>query len=196
VELLYKYEKDLIVENDPAKRSSIQEKISDLKTTMSEYKSELDSLEETPKIERELALKMTNINFDDINFVISALLRQQINIINNQTIIPPTDPIQKMSKNKLTSKVGFLLRVGMASAGEVRHLIENNAKINFPDVPEKLKTALNAEYARLQREGIYGDDLFKRLHEFSSCQSSDDSWRAAGLAILCYFFESCDVFEP
>ena len=139
---------------------------------------------------------MTNINFDDINFVISALLRQNINTVNNQSIIPPTDPIQKMSKNGLTSKVGFLLRSGMASAGEVRHLIENNAKINFPDVPEKLKATLNTEYVRLKGEGIYGDELFKLLHEFSSCKSSDASWRAAGLAILCYFFESCDVFEP
>jgi hypothetical protein len=196
LELLREYEHNLILEDDPGKSSAIRDKIAGLKVKMNECQNDLDSLEKTKQPERDLALKMTNINYDDMNFVIAALLRQTIDIIDNQSIVPPTNPKEKMSKNGLTSNIAFLLRCGMASAGEVRHLIENNAKINFPDVPEKLRATLNAEYIRLRKAGIYGDDLFKHLHEFSSCKSSDASWRAAGLAILCYFFESCDVFEP
>jgi DNA repair exonuclease SbcCD ATPase subunit len=81
LKLLREYEHDLMLENDPAKKSFIEDRISDLKTRMAEYKNELESLKETPQTERDIALKMTNINFDDINFVISALLRQNINTV-------------------------------------------------------------------------------------------------------------------
>ena len=101
-----------------------------------------------------------------------------------------------MSKNGLTSEIRMLMNSGLMQANEVRNLIENFAKINFPDVAEKLKSALNHEYNRLTSQGVRGNDLFEQLHKFSSCNNADYKRQMAGLAVLCYFFETCDVFEP
>ncbi|MEP1079328.1 hypothetical protein NDI52_28370 [Leptolyngbya sp. PL-A3] len=196
ITLLGECEQKLTYEEDPQTIGKLNNQIANLKKQKDECQSDLVSLDQGQGVQRSLALTMANITFEDMNFVIAALLRQRIVTIDSQDNFRTTDPERKMSKNGLTHNVRWLLDTGLAKANEVRHLIENNAKINFPDVPERLKATLNAEYLKLMEEGIRGDDLFMRLHEFSSCQNSDIRWQTAGLAILCYFFETCDVFEP
>jgi len=196
VTLLGECEKKITYEEDPQTIGKLNNQIANLKKQKDECQSDLDSLDQGQGVQRSIALTMANITFEDMNFVIAALLRQRIVATDSQDNFRPTDPERKMSKNGLTHNVRWLLDTGLAKANEVRHLIENNAKINFPDVPERLKATLNAEYLKLMEEGIRGDDLFMRLHEFSSCQNSDIRWQTASLAILCYFFETCDVFEP
>jgi hypothetical protein len=196
VKLLGQCEQKLTYEEDPQTIGKLNIQIADLKKQINECKSDLDSYEQGQKTQVDLALTMANITFEDMDFVITALLKQKVVPVDNQDVFQPTDPAKKMSKNALTNNIRFLLDMGLAKANEVRNLIENNAKINFPDVPESLKASLNAEYTKLMKEGTHGDDLFISLHRFSSCQKADVRWQAAGLAILCYFFETCDVFEP
>lgn len=196
VKLLGQCEQKLIYEEDPQARGKLNNQITNLKKQKDECQSDLDSHEQGQGEQRKLALTMANITFDDINFVITALLNQRIISTNNQDNYQLTYPEEKMSKNGLTYTVKFLLDMGLAKAGEVRHFIENNAKINFPDVPERLKEALNSEYTKLVRVGLRGDELFMQLYQFSSHNNQDPLRKAAGLAVLCYFFETCDVFEP
>lgn len=196
IDLIGSYEKELTYEEDPAKITKIRDKIVDLKAQQKECQDELNSCEQAQLERKSLALTMTSITDEDIGFVIAALLRQRVFSCEDQDDFRLTNPEQKMSKNGLTSDIRISLEMGLGKAREVRYLIEKNAKINFPDVPEKLRAALNAEYLRLVEEGIQGDELFKRLHNFSSCQNPDIKWITAGLAILGYFFETCDVFEP
>lgn len=186
----------LIDESDPQVRSRLKTQIAELKEQMRDCQGDLDSLEQGRGVQRNLALTMANITYDDINFVITALLNQRMISIDSQDNLQSTNPAEKMSKNGLTYKVKFLLDMGLAKAGEVHHFIENNAKINFPDVPERLKEALNSEYTKLIKAGLGGDELFMQLYNFSSHNNQDPVRQAAGLAVLCYFFETCDVFEP
>lgn len=195
VSLLGDYEMRLIDESDPQAKSRLKTQIAELKEQMCVCQSDLDSLTPERENHKDLALKMANITYDDINFVITALLNQRMVSIDTQDSYQPTNPDEKMSRNGLTHKVKFLLDMGLAKAGEVRHFIENNAKVNFPDVPEKLKQSLNSEYTKLVKEGLKGDELFLQLYRFSSHNNQDPSRQAAGLAVLCYFFETCDVFE-
>ncbi|MCY7332037.1 MAG: hypothetical protein LH649_05130 [Pseudanabaena sp. CAN_BIN31] len=196
VKLLGEYEQEIIYEDDPQAINKLENKINKLKKQIDNYQSDLNHDGLKQSTQRNLALTMANITFEDMNFVIAAFLRQRINIVEGQENFRPTNPEVKMLKNGLTSNIRLLLDMGLAKANEVRHLIENNAKTNFPDVPDRLKSTLNFEYHKLIEENIQGDDLFIRLHAFSSCQNTDLRWQAAGLAILCYFFETCDVFEP
>ena len=196
VKMLGQCEQKLTCEEDPQTIGKFQTQIAEFKKQINDCQSDLDSHGQGQGTQRTLALTMANITFEDMNFVITAFLRQRIVTVDDQGNFRPTNPEEKMSKNGLTSSIRLLLDMGLAKASEVRHLIENNAKINFPDVPERLKSALNVEYLKLIEEGVRGDDLFIRLHEFSSCKNSDLRWQAAGLAVLCYFFETCDVFEP
>jgi len=61
--------------------------------------------------------------------------------------------------------------------------------------PEKLKAGFLAAYRRLGEAGLSGDDLFDRLAEFACHNDHRTRYRAAGLAVLTYLFEVCDVFE-
>jgi hypothetical protein len=196
VKLLGECEQNLIDESDPIAKSKLNSQICKLKEEMGNCQHDLDSLEQEDGTQRSSSLTMANINYDDINFVITALLNQRMVSINSQDNFQPTDPEGKMSKNDLTHEIKFVLGMGLAKAGEVRHFIENIAKINFPDVPERLKASLNAEYIKLMNSGVRGDDLFNRLYSFSHQNNPNPSRQLAGLAVLCYFFETCDVFEP
>jgi hypothetical protein len=52
------------------------------------------------------------------------------------------------------------------------------------------------EYNRLrEQEVLVGDALFEGLLEFACRGSSDFKQRAAGLSVLVYLFEKCEVFE-
>lgn len=195
VRLLGECELSLIDETDPKTRSKLKTQISELKEEMSNCQLDLDTLEET-NTQRNSALMMAKITYDDINFVITALLNQRAMPTNNQDNYQLTYPEEKMSKNDLTHEIRFVLGMGLAKAGEVRHFIENIAKISFPDLAERLKASLKAEYINLMAAGIRGDELFNRLYIFSHQNSSSASRQSAGLAVLCYFFETCDVFEP
>lgn len=196
VRLLGEYDQQLIDETDPQSRSKLKSQISELKGQMHECQGDLDSFGEEQVTQRNLALTMASVTYEDINFVITALLNQRMIAVDGQDNFQPTNPEGKMSKNDLTHSIKFFLDMGLAKAGEVRHFVENNAKINFPDVPERLKASLNAEYIKLIRSGVRGDELFMQLYKFSSHNNPDPLRQAAGLAVLCYFFETCDVFEP
>ena len=194
---LGEYETELIDETDPSRKSQLRKTIVSLREQMNDSDNQLSSLEDN-KERHDLSTMspMARVTYTDISFVISALLNQDIKSITGPENFNVTYPETKMSKNDLTGEVKYSLRMGLAKAGEVRHFIENNAKINFPDVPERLKNSLNTEYSKLATAGVRGDDLFKKLHQFSHQNDSDISRQLAGLAVLCYFFETCDVFEP
>jgi len=104
-----------------------------------------------------------------------------------------TDPREKMAHNDLTERVHFLLTMGLAKAREVHHYVEGVAAVD-PHFPERLKAGFVEEYNRLVGKGVCGDALFESLVEFASQGSPDLKYRAAGLAVLAYLFEKCEVF--
>lgn len=197
VGVLGECDQKLIDENDPKARSKLKSQISELKQQLSDCEADISSCEPEQRMHRNLALTMSNITFEDMNFIITALINQKIPTTDNtQDSFQTTNPEAKMSKNNLSSKIKFLLNMGLGQAKEVRHFIENNAKIYFPDIPERIKASLNAGYSDLIKSGIKGDELFIQMYNFSHHNDPDPSRQAAGLAVLCYFFETCDVFEP
>ena len=51
------------------------------------------------------------------------------------------------------------------------------------------------EYQRLRSEGLDGDSLFNEMQLFSAQWRTDLLHQGAGLAVLVYLFERCEVFE-
>lgn len=148
VQLLGQYEKKSIEESDPKENLRLKSEITSLKQQMSECQYDLDSLIPENGNHKNLAEVMSNVTNDEIHFAITALLNQDRDAINGKENFQPTNPEQKMSKNDLTHKIKFLLDMGLAKAEEVRHFIENIAKINYPNLAASLKASLNTEYAR------------------------------------------------
>lgn len=107
----------------------------------------------------------------------------------------PTPPGEKMRKNGLTDKLLLKLQLGLSLFGEVDCFIQGYARLN-PHFPESLKAGFIKRYGEFLEKGIRGDALFEALHDFASVGSSNFERQAAGLGVLCYLFQKCEVFEP
>lgn len=77
---------------------------------------------------------------------------------------------------------------------EVEEFVEHVA-IRDSRFPERLKAGFVAEYSRLKEQGFEGDSLFEALREFAYGRTRNFQKQAAGLAVLVYLFEKCEVFE-
>ena len=107
----------------------------------------------------------------------------------------PTPPTEKMRKNGLTEKMRLRLTLGLSVFTEVEHFVQSVARLN-PHFPEQLKTGFVLRYKEFLQREVRGDALFEALHDFASSGSSNFERQAAGLGVLCYLFQKCEVFEP
>lgn len=105
-----------------------------------------------------------------------------------------TDPSAKLEKNNLSGGSRFLLTLGIANFDLVHGYIEAKIQTDYK-FPERLKSGFLAEYRKEFRKGIRGDELFEDLRLFASGTGSDFLRQAAGLAVLCYLFQTCEIFE-
>lgn len=105
-----------------------------------------------------------------------------------------TAPDEKIKKNALSNRSRHIIAAGLASRVTVGNYVEAEAQLD-PDFPERLKAGFLEEYYAHRKEGHKGDELFELM-----CASAQRGlrWHAdktAGIAVLIYLFEICDVFE-
>jgi hypothetical protein len=105
-----------------------------------------------------------------------------------------TPPDEKIKKNALSNECRHIIAAGLMSHATVREYVEAEAQLD-PDFPERLKAGfLEAYYAR-RKEGHKGDELFELMCAFSQQGLRRQADKTAGIAVLIYLFEICDVFE-
>jgi len=146
--------------------------------------------------ERKVRLAMT-IAFADVGFPELEEATQWILTIQPQTgdqdfsLIAPED---KLRKNDLGQDSRAVITIGLSVARDVGAYIESISQTE-PDFPERLKAGFLSKYYRLKHEGQAGDDLFDLMCIFAQRGFERQAQRSAGLAVLVYLFESCEVFE-
>ena len=156
--------------------------VDDLKT----WKSELEDW-----VAIQLSKEIPNVGFAELEILTNGILGSP----GAESVFEkPLDPREKMARNQLTEKVGFELRIGLSKAHEVRSFVSGVARLD-PRFPERLKAGFTVEYRRLVEMGVIGDALFEGLVDFASSGKHEFRYRAAGLAVLAYLFEVCEVFE-
>lgn len=134
--------------------------------------------------------EVINVSFVELSAITKYLVSGQSNISESYTIIPPKDKIQK---NGLSLEIESLITMGMTRVRQVAEFIDKCPDIEFG---ENLKEGFVSEYNVLKKEqGLSGDDLFYALLDFASGKSSNFKEKAAGLSVLVYLFEKCEVFE-
>ncbi len=143
---------------------------------------------------RKWIIEKTNKALPDITFIELATVTQFL--IRNTSpvdVIEGICPKDKIKKNGLSAEVENQITMGMSRVKLVQDYISQSLDSEFG---EKLKQGFIAEYCRLiSDEKLQGDDIFDSFLDFASNSSSDFKSRAAGLAVLTYFFEQCDIFE-
>lgn len=107
------------------------------------------------------------------------------------SLLPPEE---KIRKNELTNGSRVTITMGLSVARLVGDFVQQESLID-PDYPERLKAGFLEEYFRLRRGSHRADELFDLMCEFSQRGLKGQSQRSAGLAVLIYLFEKCDVFE-
>ncbi len=129
------------------------------------------------------------VTFSELETVSQYLITKHVPVEESYIIIPPKE---KIKKNELSTSTERLITMALTQVKQVAKFIEGTPDIEFG---ERLRNGFVAEYERLRNEGLRGDLLFDQLVQFSSGGRGDAKLRAAGLTVLVYLFEKCEVFE-
>jgi len=130
-----------------------------------------------------------NVTFVELETITQFLVSAEVQIEDALSVIPYKD---KIKKNQLSPSTEEYIKIGMLKTKLVKEYIDRSLDINFG---ERLKQGFVNKYLELKNSGITGDELFLVLFDFASNGSSDFKKQAAALAVLTYFFETCEVFE-
>jgi len=103
-------------------------------------------------------------------------------------------PDEKIKKNDLGSSSRFIITMGLSVAHDVRSYVESVLQID-DEFPNRLKAGFLEEYFRLRKDGHHGDELFGFMCKFAQRGFRELVNQTAGLAVLIYLFEACEVFE-
>jgi hypothetical protein len=97
----------------------------------------------------------------------------------------------KIRKNQLSDVQGYI-DMGLLSVSRIEDYLNRHPDPSFAD---KLTSIFVGEYTSLKCDDNEPISIFNALWDFACDGHVDYKYRSAGLAILVYFFEKCEVFE-
>lgn len=134
---------------------------------------------------------MPQVSFSELERVTASLITHNGLPSQDLSVIPPAD---KLKKNDLSPITHSYLAIALARADVVRNFIDTFTRID-DSFSTRLRAGFVNEYERLKQLGSIGDELFQEMLDFATSGKRDLRSHAAGLAILGYYFEACEVFE-
>lgn len=142
------------------------------------------------KIADSIKKQTLNVTFYELEHTLRHLIRNQPTAADEDLeLITPKD---KIKKNELSPTVERLIQAGLLGAVQVEAFLNENADMDYS---ENLRSAFVKSYQQLKNEGQKGDDLFFSLLNVATNNNSDSRYMAAGLNVLVYYFQLCEVFE-
>ena len=97
----------------------------------------------------------------------------------------------KMQKNSLNDVQGYI-NMGLSSVVIIEDYLNRHPDSNFAN---RLANSMAEKYKELKGQGLEPIDIFYSLWNITCGGQKDFIYEAAGLGILVYFFEKCEVFE-
>ena len=156
--------------------------------TMDQLKSMKKKHEEW--VRQTLRSQTAQTTFAELEVTITHL--QQIPALGDDLSITIVPPKEKIRRNELSAEVENLIISGMLQVKLVKDYLSRNPDLSFA---RRLQAGFVRKYEDLKKEGLEGDALFYALLGFASNNSPDFGRMSAGLSVLTYFFELCEVFE-
>jgi hypothetical protein len=138
------------------------------------------------------AQAMPEVDFQELEEVTQHLLVNFSNLPETEYTLTP--PEEKMRRNGLTEQSKSYILHGMIKSKEVREFIQTKTLVDSK-FAERLKAGFLAQYYSYVQQGYLGDELFEALCTFASIHGHTFKYQAAGIAVLVYLFEDCEVFE-
>jgi hypothetical protein len=135
---------------------------------------------------------MPGVSFVELQTITTALAGNNVTSPFDSGVLKPAE---KMARNRLSTRVEHHLMLALSKAKDVRDFVSAIGQFDAT-FADRLADGLRREYVRLRAdERLDGDDLFNQLYIYASRNSMQIELQAAGLAVLGYFFEICEVFE-
>ena len=138
-----------------------------------------------------LAQAMPDITFAELEAITKVLVIGEPLPLSPFTVIPPQD---KIARNGLTEHSSKLFNTGMLQVQQVKNYVETTGSVDHTFV-ERLTSGFISEYQQQTQAGLQGDALFAAMFRFSVQGRTEFEYQSAGLAVLVYLFERCEVFE-
>ena len=138
------------------------------------------------KLEHAIGVAMPDIEFPELEEVVRYIASTDILLEQSYVLVPPQKKIQK---NRLSSR---WVMMGLSQTNIVGKYIDIHLDA---ESSRRLLAGFVKQYEELRNDGLDGDDLFMALWQFASRNNADPKMQAAGLALLVYLFEKCEVFE-
>lgn len=140
-------------------------------------------------VKESLQKEEINVTFVELESITQYLLSATTEVGEGLSVVPYRE---KIDKNQLSASTEEYIKIGMLRSKLVTQYITQHPDVMFG---ERLKKGFVNKYLELKNTGITGDELFLVLFDFASNGFSDFKKQAAALAVLIYFFETCEVFE-
>jgi hypothetical protein len=131
------------------------------------------------------------IGFPEFEVVIEFLRRAPISSETGSDLVL-VPPAEKIARNGLSEAVKGQITLGMAQTWQVKDYLNRQPDAGFSD---RLRRKFVEEYRRLREAQASPDALFGSLLSFCTLDSPELRTQLAGLSVLTYFFELCEVFE-
>ena len=138
-----------------------------------------------------LAQAMPHITFHELETVTQALVNGDPTPLSPIAVMPPQD---KMERNGLTRQSSRLFSTGLVQVQQVQNFVETMGSLDRTFV-SRLTSGFINEYRQYRQAGLQGDSLFAAMFDFSTQGRTEYSHQSAGLTVLVYLFERCEVFD-
>lgn len=131
-----------------------------------------------------------DVTFAELDIILKYLINVPPEVVTeNLSIIPLKE---KIEKNNLSLEVQNWILIGLTQIKQVRSYIQKNPDHRYS---ERLRKGFISKYEELYNQGLREDALFYPLWDFASNGAIEFKTKAAGLSVLVYFFELCEVFS-
>ena len=135
---------------------------------------------------------LPNVGFPELQEIIQRFMQITPRPADGNFSLVPLD--SKLRKNNLGNSSRVILTMGLCLSREVHDFVTAMSQAE-PNFPERLKAGFLEEYYGLKRAGHSADDLFDLMCSFAQRGSREQVKKSAGIAVLVYLFEACEVFE-
>ena len=153
----------------------------------------LQALKETHEslVRQAIEVAFADVAFPELRNAVSWVTKQTPTVNGSFDLVAPE---AKIKKNALSNGSRHIVAAGLTSRVTVGKYVEAAAQLDS-DFPERLKAGFLEEYYARRKEGHKGDELFELMCAFAQQGLRRQADKTAGIAVLIYLFEICDVFE-
>ena len=161
-----------------------------------------DIIDLASEIGRETRISMFGqvpILSDMVRRVTYANIGRALAFIRADSALMPTTLIElppnietKISYNLLPDSVRHFITIGLAASDCVKHYLWDHAN---PNEAEAMAEGFSCRYKTVRDQGAEPTEAFQQMLIFAGGATGDPDKEAAALAIVTYFFTTCEIFE-